>query len=479
MMTDILLTTFIIGNKNKKLRNVPDNVEVIHYNNVRDLFDAKGKYIAFIDSEDKISNNYFKCILNKINEMDFDSCFINYRIDYNYKRELKLRSTTSELDIIMPIKGSYIWNYVYKKDTFLKIYIFAEKDNYNELIVQLFSIRTSIPDVLYFHKKDGEFINIFNMVNRRKPLKYKNIVYMGDFCNGTFNGYITWLIEIGKAFGEFPITIMYTNITDITKKRFEKYFECVKFIPSEDYICENLIVTYSTYFYPVNIHSLKQSCLFIHGNMSDSKHSRVFSDDIYDRYIAVSKVASEKGIGYFPTDKIEYINNPFIFDEKSRKPNLFLISALRNSPEKGIDRIKKAASILDKEGIPYTWSVFTDVPEPSQGGLIFRHSVTNIIDYLSGNDFYVQFSTSESLSYSMTEALCSGVKVISTDLPAIRELGVKDGYNGFLIPLEYFDEGKETLLKGKLLMAYKLKDSEFEYHYDKDRFSDYKSVFSK
>ena len=478
-MEDILLSTFILGSKDIDLGNVPEGTEIIKYNELLDLFNAKGKYIVFIDSQDKISDNYFDCILSKIKESDFDSCFINYKINFDYKREPKIRSTTSELDIVYPIKNSYIWNYVFRKDVFLKLYIISDKEDYNDLIVQLFNNRTSITDVIYFHNKDGETINVFNMVNRKEAIIRKNIIYMGEFCNGTFNGYITWLLEIGKRFANYPITIMYTKITDVTKSRFEKYFECINYDPAFDYICDTLLVTYSTYFFPVNIHSLKQSCMFIHGNMSDNEHSMVFTDDIYDRYIAVSKVASEKAVGYFPTEKIEYINNPFTYDMNSIRPNLFLISALRNAKEKGINRIKKAASILDEECIPYMWTVFTDVPDPAQGGLIFRNSVTNIIDYLPGNDYLVQFSESESLSYSMTEALCSGVKVISTDLPAIHELGVKDGSNGFLIPLDYFDDGKETLLKGKLLLAYKNKDLKFEFNYDYERFKDYENIFGE
>lgn len=478
-MEDILLTAFIIGSKDKKLKKVPKNVEVIKYKEVLDLFNAKGKYLVFIDSEDEISNNYFECILSKINEGEFDSCFINYRINYDYERELKIRNTASELDIILPIKHSYIWSYVFKKETFLKMYIFADKDEYNDLIVQLFNVRTSITDVIYFHNKDGEYINIFNMVNRKEPVRYKNIIYIGNFCNCLFNGYVTWLLEIGKAFKNYDIAIFYININEITKKRFEEYFECVRFDPSVDYICDTLTVTYSTYFYPVNIHSLKQCSMFIHGIMSDYEHSARFTDDIYDRYVAVSKIASEKAVGYFPTDNIEYIYNPFTYEKKKLKSHLTLISAFRNAPEKGIERVKKAATILDQENIPYTWSVFTDKPEPCQGGLIFRPSVTNVIDYLPGHDYLVQFSRSEALPYSMLEALNSNIKVMTTDLPAIHELDIKDGVNGIIIPIEYFDDGKEDLLREKLLEAYEIKKLKFKYNYDYDRFKDYENIFSK
>ena len=65
------------------------------------------------------------------------------------------------------------------------------------------------------------------MVNRRQSVYYKNIVYVGAFCNGMFNGYVTWLNEIGKAFFLFFLTIIYTEINEVTKKRFEEYFVIV------------------------------------------------------------------------------------------------------------------------------------------------------------------------------------------------------------------------------------------------------------
>ena len=195
--------------------------------------------------------------------------------------------------------------------------------------------------------------------------------------------------------------------------------------------------------------------------------------------IAVSKIARDTAYGYFPTNNIEYIYNPFTYDKKKIKPHMRLISAIRNAPEKGMDRIKKAASILDKEKIPYTWSVFTDIVEANQGGLIFRNCVTNVIDYISDSDYLVQFSRTEALSYSLTEALCSKTKIITTDIPAIHELNVVDKENGIVIPLEYFNEGNEELLKNKLLEAYNLKDKKFDYEYSKNRFIDYNTVFFK
>ena len=256
---DKLLTTFVLGNKNIEII-AEDEIEIILYKDIQDIYNAKGKYITFINIEDSIDSNYFNIILDKIRNSLFDLCFINYQINYNYKRKLKVRHDFNDLSNNLVHNNSYIWNYVY---------------------------------VIYYHNRDGLRLNILGLVNRRNHVYYKNIIYMGEFCNGLFNGYITWLNEIGKAF-DFDITIIYTKINEVTLNHFKERFKCVEYDSKIDYVCDNLVTTYSTYFYPINIYSLNENSIFIHGNMSDYEHSARFSDDIYDRYIAVSKVARDR-----------------------------------------------------------------------------------------------------------------------------------------------------------------------------------------
>lgn len=481
-MEDTLLTTFIIGYEEVNLFNVPRNVQILRYNDLNSINEALGKYISFIDCEDNISDNYFDIILNKIKCEEFDSCFINYKINYSFKRELKLRLEESEMSTYIPKNGEYIWNFIFNKE---KLLSYFKEINKKYLISgeciedEVFKKRSVITDLIYFHNKDGEFINICGLVNRKEAKYFKNIIYMGNFCNGLFNGYITWLREIYNAFPSLDICLIYTEINDIILCEFNKYFKCVKYDSCVDYVCCNLITTYSTYFYPMNIYSLDECSLFIHGNMADYEASARFYNDIYDRYIAVSRVSRDRAIGYFPTNNIEYIYNPYTYDKSKIKPHLKLVSALRNAPEKGIDRIKKMGRILDILNIPYTWEVFTDIVEANQGGLLFRNCVTNIIDYIQDADYLVQFSRTEALSYSLTEALSSNVKVIVCDIPAIVELGIVDGVNGIVISLDDFNDGREDILKEKILEAYRIKDKKINYKYGRSRFEALEDVFSK
>ena len=213
--------------------------------------------------------------------------------------------------------------------------------------------------------------------------------------------------------------------------------------------------------------------------MSDYSGSRAYTDDIYDRYIAVSKIAQKSAKGFYPTKEIEYLYNPYTHDETKIRPHLKLVSALRNAPEKGMDRIKKLAAILDAEGIPYTWQVFTNILEPNQGGLIYRQGIPNVIEFIADADYLVQLSSSEALAYSFVEALSCGTKIVATPLPALKELDAEEGVSLITIPFDYFDDNNKGILRQKVLKLYRNKDIEFKYEYDKERFKDYTNIFKQ
>ena len=56
--------------------------------------------------------------------------------------------------------------------------------------------------------------------------------------------------------------------------------------------------------------------------------------------------------------------NPYTV--KKPKKVLNLISATRLTPEKGFDRMVKLADALDEAGIPFHWTVYTDIPRVSK-----------------------------------------------------------------------------------------------------------------
>lgn len=474
------LTIIVLG-KNFNISH--ENIDVLYADNnnlLEKINSVNTKYISFIKDDDEISSNYLDLLLKKCTE-EFDCCFINYRINYEYVNEPKININEKELIINKPYYGEYIWSFIFNKDKLIEI-LNCNKDNFNKNVDNIFKNISVIGDVIYYHNPNGiKYINNF-CYNDIKSMKYfKNIIYVANGCNGIFNGYVSWIKNIGFCFSnKYDITILYDEMCAQTYNAFSKMFKCVKLSNDTNYVCNRLLVTYSSYYYPKNIFHLEENYLFIHGNMSDYSNARKFTDDLYSKYIAVSKTAKEKAIGYFPTDNIEYILNPFKLNYNLVKPHLKLVSAQRNSAEKRPERFIIIARILNELKIPFTWNVFTDAtPSVYENGLIYRYCVENPFPYIQDSDYFVLLSDTESLSYSMVEALCLHTKVIATPLEAYNEIGIKDGENGYIIPFEYFDEKNKDKLVELIKKIYLNKYKSFNYKFNEKLYDGYNKLFTK
>ena len=473
------LTVIVLGD-NKIIKN-KEEIEIIYSDNkkiMQDIKNSKGKYISIIKSTDIIEDNYIEKIIEKTNNNP-DSIFINYDILYNYKNSIKNLTNETILKQNNIHLGEYIFAYAYKKDKLIKL-LETSKDDFNEKAIELFQSKEAITEIIYHHNpKEKNIISNLPLVDKKNEEYYKNIIYIGSYCNGVFNGYITWIENLGKCFSKkYDITILYDEIYETSLKKFQKYFKCRKIKENTNYICDRLLVTYSTFYYPKNIIYLEENYLFIHGNMSDYSYTVKYEDDIYTKYIAVSKISAEKAIGYFNTKKIYYLYNPFILDEEV-KPHLKLTSAQRASDEKKANRIEAIATILDEENIPYTWNVFTDKNEgTNKGGLIFRKRTTNPYPYIKDSDYFVLLSDSEACPYVIIEALELNTKVVVTPLEVHKELGINEN-NSITIPFEYFKKENKEKLRKTVLKMYKEKEKEFNYNYSKDMYKGYNFLFKK
>lgn len=476
------LSIIVIG-KNSDIRK-DKNVEFIYTKGInlkRLLKIARGKYVAFIQEEDRISKDYLKLVLDKTKE-DFDCCFINYIIEYNYKKDVKLSINPDELKEIKPYYDEYLWSFIFKKSKLYKVMDIKDEKIFNEKIDELFVKRCAIGSLIYYHNPKGKKeVKDFPYTDNKKNEYHKNIIYVGSGCAGIFNGYVSWVTNLGRCFSKkFDVTVLYDQIDSKVLKNISKYFKCVERKNNVNYYCDRLLVTYSTYYYPKNIITLEDNYLFIHGNMSDYPHSRVFHDDIYSHYVAVSKTSAKKAQGYFPTKNIEYILNPFKVERELTKPHLMLTSAFKYSKVKRPDRIEKMAKILDELEIPYTWNVFTDQKENTNcSGLIYRKRVLNPLPYIKDSDYFVLLSDSEAMPYCILEALGVKTKVIVTDLEAYKEIGIKNNKNGVIIPSDYFEDRNVKKLKKVIRDIYKEKDKKISYRFDIKAWDKYNDVFKK
>lgn len=161
-----------------------------------------------------------------------------------------------------------------------------------------------------------------------------------------------------------------------------------------------------------------------------------------NHYIGVSKLACDS-FEELTGVKPELIYNPIVIDKEAQKP-LLIISATRLTKEKGKENIIKIANKLDKEGLKYLWLIFTnDTKEIQNPNIIYVSPKMDIAPYLKMADIVAQLSSTESYGYTPNEALLLGKPVLLMDLPIWKELGIKDGVNGWIIKdIDTFDVHK-------------------------------------
>lgn len=72
---------------------------------------ANGEYIAFIDADDLVVDNYVATILNKINTEHFDYCYLSWKAFGGWDCNVKLKSINDKF----PPFNLCLWNRVYKR----------------------------------------------------------------------------------------------------------------------------------------------------------------------------------------------------------------------------------------------------------------------------------------------------------------------------------------------------------------------------
>lgn len=157
----------------------------------------------------------------------------------------------------------------------------------------------------------------------------------------------------------------------------------------------------------------------------------------------------------------ELVYNPIEIEKPKKVLNL--ISATRLTAEKGKNRIEKLAKILDENGIPYLWTIFTDdVNAIDNPNIVYMKPRLDIINYIANADYLVQLSDNEGYCYSVVESLSVGTPVIVTDVPVFKEIGVNNK-NGFILDFDLNNVPIEEIYKGL---------PKFEYEPKKDNWAD-------
>lgn len=274
-------------------------------------------------------------------------------------------------------------------------------------------------------------------------MKYQNLFYFHTL--NSIGGIETFFYQLGKKYGEdFDITIFYRSGEPNQVRRLSQYARVRKYREGQVLRAVRAFVCFNTDIMD-NIEA-DEYYQMLHGDYTSlgvypMQHPKI------QKWISVSEVVREaykRGKG----ENSVVCYNPFTV-EKPRKV-LNLVSATRLTPDKGLKRMEALAEALDKAGIPYLWTVYTDnqnraVDNPN---IIIRPPRLDIIDFIANADYFVQLSDAEGYCYSVVEALSVGTPVIVTDFKVAREIGVVNGKNGWILPMSMENIPLDGIYKG-------------------------------
>lgn len=276
----------------------------------------------------------------------------------------------------------------------------------------------------------------------------KNVFYF-RFLN-KIGGIETFFYYLAKKYQDWDITIYYLD-GDINQiNRLKKYVR-VKQYNGEQIECDKAFFNFNLDI--IENVKAKEYIQIAHGDykamgVKPNTHKKI------TKYLGVSKQACNtyKEVTGYDT---ELVYNPIEIDEPKKILNL--ISATRLTAEKGKNRIKKLASILDKAQIPYIWTIFTDdINAINNPNIVYMKPRLDIINYIANADYLVQLSDNEGYCYSVVESLCVGTPVIVTDVPVFKEIGV-NGKNGFILDFDLKDVPIKKIYNGLPKFEYKPK----------------------
>ena len=276
----------------------------------------------------------------------------------------------------------------------------------------------------------------------------KNIFYF-RYLN-KIGGIETFFYYLAKKYQDWDITIYYSQGDPQQIRRLKEYVRVQKY-QGEFIECDKAFFNFNLDI--IDNVVAKEYIQIAHGDykamgIKPNTHKKI------SKYLGVSKQVCEtfKEVTGF---KPELAYNPIEIDEPKKVLNL--ISATRLTKEKGKKRIKKLASMLDKAGIPYLWTIFTDdINEIDNPNLVYMKPRLDIINYIANADYLVQLSDNEGYCYSVVEALSVGTPVIVTDVPVFKEIGVNKD-NGFILDFDLSNVPIEKIYKGIPDFKYKPK----------------------
>lgn len=485
----------------------------------RGLDVAAGDYIAFIDADDLVSENYVKKILEKIEKEQFDYCYISWEAFGAWRQQVIIKNINDKF----PEWNLCVWNRIYKrsligKTRFNTKKLIAEDAEFIRHIEK--GKKSIISDVLYKYRSDTP--NSLTKRFNEGKLQTKRVVYYFNHVKSN----MTYLLDEVKAADVDSEVIIMTNKNELpelsnyamvmtprqikgtelrgepcayfTKLELPEEYDVILYMTNGQAIggIETFIYNFCLYLrdkYKISViynnydqeqlHRLsgivkcykmpirtKISCkTLIVNRITDAIPGGITYGQVIQMVHTCQmgryKIPSGRDRTVFVSEAAknsfnmpgEVIHN--FANVTEPKKQLILVSATRLTYEKGEQRMIMLAKKLNEAGIPFIWLIFTNQQiKDLQKGMAIVKPTLDISSYIKMASYVVQLSDVESFCLILAESLMLNTPVITTDLEVLPELGIEDGVNGYVVPFDMDFDVKKLLEIPK-----------FKYKYDNDK----------
>lgn len=410
---------------------------------------ADTEYIAFLDSDDEIFDNYLPTIYADMRE---GYAWVSY--DWLCDGHKEWAKQTDDPLMI----NCAVWAYCYRADLIgdkraPEHMVLAEDQAWLHMVLRDDVKHKHSPVIFYNYLWIPNTNSVVHRYLRgeikdvredNKPVrKFKNVFYISNLNH--IGGVESMFYNLARKYSKtHDLTFIYRTGDPAQIARIKTLARCIKWRDGLHIRCEKA-------FFNINRDIIEyidadEYYQIIHADYKVYKLRHVPHPDL-KHFVAVSQNSLNAFKEISGEENVELSYNPIVVDKP--KKMLRLISATRMTWEKGFGRMKILAEALDKAGIPYTWEIFTDSPERiNNPNIVYRQTRLDILNNIANADYLVQLSDTEGYSYSILEALCVGTPVIITDFPSATEMQVENGVNGFILPMDMSEIPLDAIYKG-------------------------------
>ena len=409
---------------------------------------ADTEYIAFLDSDDEIFDNYLPTIYG---DMRDGYAWVSYDWLCDGYRE-RAKQTSDPLMI-----NCAMWAYCFRADligdTRCPEHMVLEEDQAFLHAVLRDDVKHKHSPVVFYNyiwgRNENSVVHRYlrgelGKVRDNKQVRtFKNVFYIANI--NAIGGVESMFYNMARKYGKtHDITIIYRTGDAKQVARLKALVRCVRWTDGMRIKCEKAFFNLNKDI--IGSVDADEYYQIIHADYKAYKLSYDYHPTVH-KFIAVSENSRKSFVEISGENDVQMSYNPIVVDKP--KKMLRLISPTRLTWEKGMGRMRILAERFESAGIHYTWEVFTnDRDRIDNPNFVYRPATLDILPHIANADYLVQLSDTEGYSYSILEALCVGTPVIITDFPSAAEMQVVNGVNGFILPMDMSDIPLDAIYKG-------------------------------